>query len=144
MGTMDGMNGDTDDAQDETDDEAELPGEPLRPVRGGGVWARVVAAARERPLVALAAATGIGYVLGRGLPRLGLVAVLGVGGAVGYAVMALRKRFDGDDEDEGDVDEDDGTADTSDDAHDISVSSAMPSADRPRRKPKTPNVVGGA
>lgn len=140
MGTMDGMNGDTEDAQDETEDEA---GEPQLSVVARNVLARVEDEARERPLVTVAAAAGIGYVLGRGMPRLGLLAVLGVGGAVGFAAMALRKRLAADHA-EGELESSDDIADTSDDAHDISVSSSMPSADRPRRKPKKPNVVGGA
>jgi hypothetical protein len=137
MDTTDEMNGESFDA--DTGDEPQLP------VMVRSVLARVEDEARERPLVALAAATGIGFVLGRGLPRLGLVAVLGVGGAVGFAVMALRRRIAGDDEGDAESSDDtDDSADTSDDAHDISITSSMPSADRSRRKPKKPNVVGGA
>ena len=101
-------------------------------------------------LLALAAASGLGFVLGRGLPRIGgLVALLGVGGAVGFAMTALRKRMDGDFEDsapeeESSEPEAEAAADTSDDAHDISVSSSLPDPNRSRRKHKKPNVVSGA
>ena len=91
---------------------------------------RVKNETRERPLVALAAASGLGFALGRGLPRFRAVAALfGVGGLVGYAVTVLRERSKAaDDSSETDA------ADTSDDAHDIHVSSSLPDASHPRRE----------
>lgn len=131
----------TDDVDDPSTD-TEASDEPQVPVLVRNVLARVEDEARERPLVTIAAATGIGYVIGRGLPRAGLLALLGIGGLVGFAAMTLRRRLVDGDDDESTSDDD--SADSSDDAHDISVSSAMPDADRPKRKPKKPNVVGGA
>jgi hypothetical protein len=51
---------------------------------------RVEDTARARPLVALAMAGGAGLVLARGLPRLWMVAVLGLGGAIGYTLLRDR------------------------------------------------------
>ncbi|MBC8072256.1 MAG: hypothetical protein IAG13_28300 [Deltaproteobacteria bacterium] len=51
---------------------------------------RVEDTTRTRPFVALAVAGGAGLVLARGLPRLGMMLLLGLGGAVGYAVLRAR------------------------------------------------------
>ncbi len=136
------------DTNDETstDDTAAIEDEQTQlPVRLRSALARVEAQTRERPLAALAVAAGLGVVLGRGLPRIGaLVGLVGVGGLVGFAAIALRNRFAGPAEGDDTTDDDDDSADTSDDAHDLHVSSSIPAPDAPRRKPKKPNIVGGA
>jgi hypothetical protein len=142
MDTTDGMDGENEGEGAGTEDLPQLPATVKN------LLERVQDHARQRPLVALAAASGLGFVLGRGLPRIGgLVALLGVGGAVGFAMTALRRRMDGDFEDSAPEDESsepEAAADTSDDAHDISVSSSLPDPNRSRRKHKKPNVVSGA
>ena len=114
-------------------DDAANGEEPRLPATVRTLLERVQDQARERPLVILAAASGVGFVLGRGLPRFGPMAMLlGTGGLIGYAVTVLRK-----------AEVESEPADTSDDAHDIQVSSSIPGTNPQRRKRKKPNVVAG-
>lgn len=53
---------------------------------------RVVSQTIERPMLVVSVAAGVGYVVGRGLPRWPLFGLLGVGGVAGYGLMALRAR----------------------------------------------------
>jgi len=120
--------------------------EPRLPATVRTLLERVQDQARERPLVILAAASGVGFVLGRGLPRFGaMTLLLGTGGLIGYAITVLRKRASPDDATSETTTEEveDESADTSDDAHHLHVSSSMPDANRQRRKRKKPNVVAG-
>jgi hypothetical protein len=55
-----------------------------------GLLRRVEETTRTRPLMALAVASGAGLILARGLPRIGMMALLGLGGMVGYAVLRGR------------------------------------------------------
>ena len=74
--------------EDDADEAASsLPFQELWDAARGGIEQHVA----QRPLVALGLAAGAGYVLGGGLPRMGWLGVLGIGGLVGYAAIAARR-----------------------------------------------------
>lgn len=96
--------------------------------------------AREKPMVALAAASGLGYVLGRGLPRIGMLALLGGGGMLAtLGIPALRRRMMGMMEGH-----DDDSASSEDDPRESLDVGGSTSGARSRRKKRGQSAAAGA
>jgi hypothetical protein len=117
---------------DDATDSAQEDGEQSRmPEMFRTALDRIVEQTTERPLVVMAAAGGVGYVLGRGLPRLrGMLWLAGIGGLVGYGITAMRRRMGAgasDAEEQQDESATDSAAD--DESFD---SAAMPQSSMPR------------